>query len=339
VDSLTQIVLGAAVAEAVAGKEMGNKAAFCGAIAGTIPDLDVFLTRLYHPVDAALVHRGFSHSILFAVLMGPLLGYIVFRLYKRRYELNLWIKLFFLGIITHPMLDMFTNYGTEFLWPINWRITFNSVFVIDPLYTVPFMILLIIALFMKRDNPKRYRINMAGIYYSTGYLLYGVVVKLFILGNATNYFAENDLQTRNAMVTPMPLTSFYWMMLAEDDTNYYVGYKSLFYEFEPGDIDTVPKRKKALMDLKWSGKDYSNKLAFISNGYYTTEQRGDTLNFYDLRFGVVSKMTDGKIKTPLMGYGMVIDNGTVQKTIRSNRSDLMKHLNFGAYLTKIFKHE
>jgi len=50
-------------------------------------------------------------------------------------------------------------------------------------------------------------------------------------------------------------------------------------------------------------------------------------------------MTDGKIKTPLMGYGMVIDNGTVQKTIRSNRSDLMKHLNFGAYLTKIFKHE
>ena len=222
-DSLTQIVLGAAVAEAVAGKKMGNKAAFWGAIAGTIPDLDVFLTRLYHPVDAALVHRGFSHSILFALLMGPLLGLIVFRLYKRRYELNLWIKLFFLGIITHPMLDMFTNYGTEFLWPINWRITFNSVFVIDPLYTVPFMICLIIALLLKRDNPKRYRINMAGIYYSSAYLLYGVIIKLFILGNANNYFTENDLNTRNAMVTPMPLTSFYWMMLAEDDTNYYVG--------------------------------------------------------------------------------------------------------------------
>ena len=338
-DSLTQIVLGAAVAEAVAGKKMGNKAAFWGAIAGTIPDLDVFLTRLYHPVDAALVHRGFSHSILFAVLMGPLLGLIVFRLYKRRYELNLWIKLFFLGIITHPMLDMFTNYGTEFLWPINWRITFNSVFVIDPLYTVPFMICLIIALLLKRDNPKRYRINMAGIYYSSAYLLYGVIIKLFILGNANNYFAENDLKTRNAMVTPMPLTSFYWMMLAEDDTNYYVGYKSLFYEFQSADIDTVPKRKKALYDLKWPGKNYSSKLDFIANGYYTTELKGDTLNFYDLRFGVVSKMTDGKIRTPLMGYGMVIDNGTVQKTIRSNRSDLMKHLNFGAYITKIFKHE
>lgn len=338
-DSLTQIVLGAAVAEAVAGKKMGNKAAFWGAIAGTIPDLDVFLTRLYHPVDAALVHRGFSHSILFAVLMGPLLGLIVFRLYKRRYELNLWIKLFFLGIITHPMLDMFTNYGTEFLWPINWRITFNSVFVIDPLYTVPFMICLIIALFLKRDNPKRYRINMAGIYYSSAYLLYGVIIKLFILGNANTYFAENDLNTRNAMVTPMPLTSFYWMMLAEDDTNYYVGYKSLFYTFDPKDIDTVPKRKQALQNLTWPGKNYSSKLAFITNGYYTTEQKGDTLFCYDLRFGLVSQMTNGKIRSPLMGYGMVIDNGTVQKTMRTNRSDLMKHLNFDAYLTKIFKNE
>jgi len=75
-DSITQIVLGGAIGELVAGKKLGNKAILWGAVAGTIPDLDVFLRVFYHPIDAALVHRGFSHSLLFALLPGPTLGYL-----------------------------------------------------------------------------------------------------------------------------------------------------------------------------------------------------------------------------------------------------------------------
>jgi len=41
-DSLTQIVLGGAIGELVAGRKMGNRAVLWGAIAGTIPDLNVF---------------------------------------------------------------------------------------------------------------------------------------------------------------------------------------------------------------------------------------------------------------------------------------------------------
>ena len=81
-DSLTQIILGASVAEAVAGKKMGNKAALYGAIAGTIPDLDVFLRFFYHPVETVLLHRGFSHSILFALIVSPVLAWLLFHLYK-----------------------------------------------------------------------------------------------------------------------------------------------------------------------------------------------------------------------------------------------------------------
>ena len=40
-DSLTQIVLGASVGEAALGRKVGNRAMVWGAIAGTIPDLDV----------------------------------------------------------------------------------------------------------------------------------------------------------------------------------------------------------------------------------------------------------------------------------------------------------
>ena len=338
-DSLTQIILGAAVAEAVGGRKMGNKAALWGAIAGTLPDLDVFLMQFYHPIDAALMHRGFSHSILFAVLMGPILGWLIHRLYKKRYDQKTWIWLFFLSIITHPMLDIFTNYGTEFLWPFKTRITFNSVFVIDPLYTVPFMICLLVALFMKRENPKRKKWNLFGIYYSSAYLMWGVIVKLFILSNSTGYLADNGLKTKNPMVTPMPLTSFYWMVLTEDENNYYVGYKSIFYSFNPADVDTIQKDKATLRNLKWSGKNYSSQLEFISNGYYTTETIGDTINYYDLRFGVTSKLSNGLFKKPLMGYGMVVDNGIVQKTIPYRPTQMLKHLNFTSYLHKIFSND
>ena len=113
-DSLTQIVLGGAVGELVAGKKMGNKAVLWGAVAGTIPDLDVFFRVLYHPIEAALVHRGFSHSILFALLAGPSLGWLFNNITKNRFGVKTWFNLFFWGIITHPMLDMFTNYGTQF---------------------------------------------------------------------------------------------------------------------------------------------------------------------------------------------------------------------------------
>jgi inner membrane protein len=338
-DSLTQIVLGAAVAEAVAGRKMGAKAALWGAIAGTIPDLDVFLSPFFHPIDAALMHRGVSHSLLFALVVGPILGWVVHRLYGERYELKTWMWLFFLGIVTHPMLDMFTNYGTSFLWPLDYRITFNTVFVIDPLYTLPFIVFLIAALSRKKESTWRKRWNWIGITYSTLYLLWGVVVKLTILSNAPTYFPEKNIKTANTMVTPMPLTSFYWMLLVEDESNYYVGYKSIFYDFNPNDIDTIRKDKHAINTLHWPESNYSKKLKFISNNYYTTELVNDTLKFHDLRFGIASKLTNNRVKVPVMGFGMVIDNGVVKKTIRMNPPNVMKHLNFDVYFNKIFTHE
>lgn len=336
-DSITQIVLGASVAEAAAGKQMGNKAAMWGAIAGTIPDLDVILRAMSNPIDGALLHRGFSHSIVFALIASPILAWLVNRLYKRKFEYKLWLRLFFLAIITHPMLDIFTNYGTQFFWPFDLRVTFNSVFVIDPLYTVPFGILLLIALFLKRESKLRSRLNYAGIIYSTFYLLWCSSVKLVILNKADDYFSKAGIHGKNNLVTPMPFTSFYWMMITEDSETFYVGYKSLFYDFKPEDIDIVEKKRGILDSLRWKGTDQSDKLRFISNGYYALEDFGDTVAFYDLRFGMTSKATNEKICTPMMGYGMVIDRGFVNKTFSLRPKQLGRNINFKAYFNKVFK--
>jgi inner membrane protein len=335
-DSLTQIVLGAAVGEAVAGRKMGAKAALWGAIGGTIPDLDVFLRSFYDAFDAALVHRGFSHSLLFALLAGPLLGWFSHRISKQRYEQRTWILLWTLAIVTHPMLDMFTNYGTQFLWPFDARITFNTVFVIDPLYTVPFMITLLVALFMKRTNPKRAKWNTAGIIWSCAYLLWGVCVKLVLLNNAPFYFAKSGHEVRNTIVTPMPLTSFYWQMIAEDNDNYYVGYKSLFGAFQPQEVETIPKQHMLLENLHWAGTDKTKTIRHITNGFYAMQASGDTIYCYDMRFGTTKQLTGGKIERPLMGYGMLVDNGVVQKSFPLAPRKAFKAVNFGQYIDNVF---
>lgn len=334
-DSLTQIVLGAAVGEAVAGRKIGSKAALWGAIGGTIPDLDVFLRVFYDPLDAALVHRGFSHSLLFACLAGPVIGYLFHRLTKQKYSFKMWFFLWFLSIVTHPMLDIFTNYGTQFFWPFSWRLTFNSVFVIDPLYTVPFMILLIGALFMKRDSKRRRIWNWTGISYSTIYLLWGVIVKLGIYSNSDSYFAEAGVYPKRIMVTPMPLTSFYWDLIAEDDTAYYIGYKSLFTPFDPKQLEVIPKNHHLLEKVDWNGNSRIEEIQHITNGFYSVEQHADTLFVYDLRFGTTTTITDGKINDPLMGYGFTTKNQKIGNLFSHRTRDFSK-IDFNSYLQRVF---
>ena len=334
-DSLTQIVLGAAVGEAVAGRKMGARAALWGAIAGTIPDLDVFLCLLYDPLDAALVHRGFSHSLLFALLAGTSFAFISHKLSKTNHTFKTWYLLWFLSIVTHPLLDIFTNYGTQFFWPFDWRLTFNSVFVIDPLYTLPFMILLIGALFMKKESKRRRIWNISGIIYSCVYLLWGVIIKLIVYGNTDSYFEQADIQPKRSMVTPMPLTSFYWDLIAEDDSNYYIGYKSLFATFDPKQVEVIPKNHHLLKLVEWNGNSRIEQIRHITNGFYSVDRHSDTLFIHDLRFGTATTITNGKRKTPLFVYGLIM-RGPKAGTFFSSRTRDFGKINFSVYWDKVF---
>ena len=142
-DSITQIVLGAACGEAVLGKKIGNKALLFGAIGGTIPDLDVFVGNLLYnnQIDAMLFHRGFMHSIFFAIIGAFVFGWLTYWLYnkgKRKGSTSQkdWILLFFWSLFTHPILDAFTPYGTQLFAPFSdYRVALNNISVADPAYT------------------------------------------------------------------------------------------------------------------------------------------------------------------------------------------------------------
>lgn len=338
-DSLTQIVLGASVAETVAGKKFGNKAILWGAIAGTIPDLDVFLRFLYHPIEASLVHRGFSHSLIFALLLSPLLAHFISKLYKSENEYKSWLYLFFGAIVTHPILDMFTNYGTQFLWPLDTRISFNTIFVLDPLYTVPFAFCVLITLFLRRDAKIRQRVNLIGLGYSCLYLIWGVSVKLFILSSSQSYFKEAGIQnTSRIIVKPMPLTSFYWNILGENKDEYVLGYKSIFYPFNKEDIQVISKKDHIPIDkLKWHGQSYSKELKRFCNDFGYVVSKDSSFYFFDLRFGVSTMLTSKKNREPFFGYELKTNSSReIIETHPYRPKELWSDVNFDYYLNKIF---
>ena len=146
-DSVTQIALGAAVGEKVLGKKVGNKAPLWGATLGILPDLDVLGAAFLSGTDQLGFHRWVSHSLLFAVGGGLGIGWALSKLHRDA-SWREWSTLAFWAILTHALLDCFTGYGTQLFSPFsNYPVAFGSIFVIDPLYTLPLAIGLIAALF------------------------------------------------------------------------------------------------------------------------------------------------------------------------------------------------
>ena len=116
-DSLTQLALGAAVGESLMGRKVGHKALLWGAIAGTLPDLDVFIP-LGDAVKDFTYHRSASHSLFVLAALTPLLVWLINRIHPRLREYkNDWMIMIYLVFATHVLLDSFTAYGTQILWP------------------------------------------------------------------------------------------------------------------------------------------------------------------------------------------------------------------------------
>ena len=229
-DSLTQIVLGASVGEVVLGKKVGNKAILWGAIAGTLPDLDVLLRYFTDEISSTQMHRGFSHSIVFAVLIAPLLGWIAKKIHFKLKEVSFkdWTKLFFWTTVTHPLLDAHTTWGTQFFWPFNYRLAYQNIFVVDPLYTLPFLMFLIIVMTLKKDNPKRSKFNTIGLSLSSTYLLLTLIFKWISFQEFKEGLENQEIEYVEIDTKPSPLNSILWSSLIETDKGYRTAYYSLF---------------------------------------------------------------------------------------------------------------
>ncbi|WP_299016453.1 metal-dependent hydrolase [uncultured Polaribacter sp.] len=324
-DSLTQIVLGAAVGEAVLGKKIGNKAMLYGAIAGTIPDLDIVATLFTDTVTALEIHRGFTHSTFFSVVFAPVFAFIV-STYEKYKNLKDWSWLFFWAFITHPILDAQTTWGTQLFWPLDLRLAFKNVFVIDPLYTLPFLICLVLALSKKRGHKKRRFYNNLGLLLSSSYLVITIFLKSIAFTNFENELKNQHITYQELETKPSPLNTILWTANVKTEDAFLIGNTS-FFDTKPIQFSEYKKNHHLLGNLKNHPK--TQRMIAISKGWFTINKKNDTLYFNDLRFGTLSLASNAT--NFVFKYKITVDkNGipffTEEKKAKRDGKKLIKEL-------------
>jgi inner membrane protein len=268
VDSLTHIALGAAVGAAVMGRRAGARAALWGAAMGTLPDLDT-LIAYGDPVRDFTFHRAASHALFWLTLAAVPLAALVHRLTgAAKGHFQGWLLATWLALVTHPLLDAFTVYGTQLLLPFSdMPVGTGSVFIIDPLYTLPLLAGLVAALALSRRRPGQAQgFNVAGLALSTAYLGWSVAAQAHVTGVVHRTVAATPLATGRTLVTPTPFNTLLWRVVVMDETGYHEGFYSLLDGGRPVDLVRHGSEPALLDGLRddWVVR----RLAWFSKGFY-----------------------------------------------------------------------
>jgi inner membrane protein len=357
-DSFTQIVLGAACGEAVAGKKLGNRAMLWGAVGGTIPDLDVLAAPFTDEITSTSFHRGIMHSFLFAVIapfglawltekfyaanvhrnsvyksvfvaiwmlfyigaatginfipvalgeglswpvfiptlvLGGLFAWLLIGSYLRRdlsfvqVPRSTWVWLFFWSIFTHPILDCFTNWGTQIWQPFSdERVQWCTISVVDPIATLPFALALFILTWMRAESRTRFITLWIGIAWFCGYLGYTVGHKMRVNAAFEQKLATQQVDYQRIYTNPSIFNNIVWYGVAEADSAYYFGLYG-FNDKKPhfNKLSAIPKNH-AMLDQLPNDSRAKKFILWFTEGYYNViPYKGDTLQVNDLRFGLL----------------------------------------------------
>lgn len=300
-DSITQAALGAAIGEATLGRKIGNKAAILGAIVATIPDLDVLLTPLFSELQRISLHRGYSHSILFCFLGAFLFAWVCSKLQwtKGVTFLKLWF-FNFLALFTHVLLDTFTSYGTQLFLPISdWRVSLDSISIIDPVYTLPLLagVGLSIYLFNKADK-RRGLPNQIGLIISSLYLLFTLANKQSIEQVFNKALEENNLPSFSLLTVPVTAGSIAWYGVAKDKTQLHIG-KYNRIDNNKIDFHSFPINEHLLAGIDPVLKD---RMQWFAQGFYTVAEKEGRIRIYNMQCDMQGIRTYGDYKAPTAFY-------------------------------------
>lgn len=286
-DSLTHVVLGAVTGDLLAGKKLGKKAMFWGALINSLPDIDVGCMAYMTVPDGLIAHRGFTHSFAFAILLAPLLAFAIGRLYKNS-PLNFrqWSLFFFIQLSLHCIIDSFTAYGTALAEPFSHqRYALHILFVADPLFTLPWLVAFFALLILKPLSFKRKHWSRMALLVTGFYLLFVGFSKV----QATRVLHNNLVVMKNTSgdhyTTPTPFNSILWYITIKQDSGMLTSHYSLLDRDEKLIFYFTPKNDSLAATL--SDRQSLETLIRFSEGYYCLRMIHDTLAFHDVRFGQI----------------------------------------------------
>ena len=241
-DTVTQALLGATIAQAGFQRRLGRRALWWGAAGGVLPDLDVIAVATHGPFGEFLYHRGFTHSLWFGPVVGPLLGLAAWSWYARRPRgdpdpgsagaRGAWVWLFVAVLFTHPLLDVFTCYGTQLLAPFSReRFALNGVGIIDPFYTG----LLVAALVAGKlaEEPRATRAALAALALTTSYLFYAWFLNLRAEDDLRQLLADEGVPSARVRVYPTIFQPFLRRFVVRTEDEVRVGFYTSLRPEEP----------------------------------------------------------------------------------------------------------
>lgn len=317
-DSFTQIVLGVAIAHVGFNKQIGaKKTIVTGAILGTLPDLDIYIAKLFKdPLTEIEMHRGVSHAIIFFILLSLLFAFFTSKWFKEVSRKQLFFTVFFI-LLTHSLLDVFTTWGTQLFWPFEYKVALKSIFVVDLFYTLPLLIGVFLGIKKHRKS-----FTYAGLFLSTIYLIWGLVVQQIVKSNVYDYFYQ-QYHSKNVNITVKPTfsNSFLWNVIIQDTNGFYISDYSIF-DSKPMTFQYFPQNKHLLDHIK----DHNiNRLKNISENQYIITENTNGLVFNDLRFGLL-KNNDKEVQFAFSYQLIPSKNGYIVKELPKDKREGMQLL-------------
>ncbi|CAI8905084.1 metal-dependent hydrolase [Pseudomonas soli] len=283
-DSITQAVLGAALQGAVLGRIQGRRSLIYGAALGTLPDLDVVI-RYADPVSQMTFHRGFSHSIFVLTGLALLLAWLVtWRWPGRGYTPGRLFLAFWLALVTHPVLDAFTVYGTQLFWPLHLTPeSWAAVFIIDPVYTVPLLLAVGYAAIRGLKGRATAMLCLA-LGLSTLYLGFGLAGRMAAEQRFHLALQAQGIEASEVRAVPIAFNSLIWRVLAKtQDGDYYEGVSSGF-DHEPPEMLKQSRNLQVAKVL--AGAPLYERLRWFTDDWLRYDIIGDSLVVTDLRMGM-----------------------------------------------------
>ena len=266
-DPLSQGTVGAAFAQSIANKNNIFKIGFIGFLAGLTPDLDVLIKSSTDPILSLEYHRQFTHSLFFIPFGSLIFAILIFPLVKSSLSLKTVYFASLLGYSTHGLLDACTSYGTQLFWPFsNERVSWNNISIVDPLFTIPLLIFLGIAIKTKKKIFSFFGIGWIIFYLSIGFVQYERA-----LSAANKLAAMRGHNAERLTLKPSFGNLILWKSIYKHKETFYVDairtaqsstwclgetVRVFDYKYHLPDLDKESQQKKDIERFRWFSQDY-----------------------------------------------------------------------------------
>lgn len=282
-DSVTQVLLGASIGVAVMGRRTALwKSALWGGVAGLLPDLDVLLDH-GDPILNMIRHRAESHALLLLTLFAFPMAWAVSRLHRQPQLYARWWWALMLALVTHPLLDLMTIYGTQVFQPFSDEAYgLGSMFIVDPVYSLPLLAGVVAALRVKTVG-RALAINGWALAFSTAYLAWSALAQWGVTQHARQSLQAQGLPSQQLLVTPAPLSTLVWRVVALDGERFHEGFYALLDSGRS--IRFVTHERGGALATQNTEHPQLQRLARFTDGFFKVQRSRESLVVTDLRMG------------------------------------------------------